>query len=85
MASVYDAILDGDRLEWQSDQPDRRQGRLRVQVVVMDPPTPAPSDGSRMAEALEKLARLNAFPDVTDPVQWQRELRADRPMPGRGE
>jgi hypothetical protein len=35
-----------------------------------------------MAAALEKLAQINAFHGV-DPVNWQREMRQDKPLPGR--
>jgi hypothetical protein len=38
-----------------------------------------------MMEALEQLAHLNAFAEIDDPVEWQRELRRDRPLPGRDE
>ena len=37
----------------------------------------------RMAEALEKLAASDAFSEISDPVEWQREIRKDRPLPGR--
>jgi hypothetical protein len=36
-----------------------------------------------MAAILERLARRRAFSDMTDPVGWQRDLRQDRPLPGR--
>jgi hypothetical protein len=36
-----------------------------------------------MAEALENLAALDAFSEISDPVEWQREIRKDRPLPGR--
>ncbi|MCC3432260.1 MAG: hypothetical protein JGK08_20250 [Microcoleus sp. PH2017_04_SCI_O_A] len=34
---------------------------------------------------LEKIAASNVFADIIDPVEWQRELRQDRPLPGRDE
>lgn len=34
-------------------------------------------------EALENLAAIGAFSDIEDPVAWQREIREDRPLPGR--
>jgi hypothetical protein len=36
-----------------------------------------------MAEALEKLAASDAFSEISDPSEWQREIRKDRPLPGR--
>ena len=34
-------------------------------------------------KALERLSRLGTFQDIKDPVAWQREIRKDRPLPGR--
>lgn len=39
--------------------------------------------GRRLEEALQKLQAVNPFKDITDPVAWQREIRKDRPLPGR--
>ncbi len=39
--------------------------------------------GQRMAAALERLAAIPAFPDISDPVAWQRAERADRDLPDR--
>jgi hypothetical protein len=36
-----------------------------------------------MAEALEKLAAANSMAEIADPVEWQREQRQDRNLPGR--
>lgn len=33
--------------------------------------------------SLEELAALGVFADITDPVAWQRQIRQDRPLPGR--
>ena len=37
----------------------------------------------RLAEALHQLQLANPFKDITNPVAWQREIRQDRPLPGR--
>lgn len=34
-------------------------------------------------EALGRLRELNPFRSIADPVAWQREIRQDRPLPGR--
>lgn len=39
--------------------------------------------GRRLAEALRNLQAANPFKDIADPVSWQREIRQDRPLPGR--
>lgn len=40
--------------------------------------------GKRIKDALQTLAKLKTFADISDPVEWQRESRKDRPLPGRG-
>lgn len=37
----------------------------------------------RIKKTFETLAKLGTFADITDPVEWQREVRKDRPLPGR--
>jgi hypothetical protein len=37
----------------------------------------------RRKEAFEKLRQLNPFREIEDPVAWQKEIRKDRPLPGR--
>lgn len=41
--------------------------------------------GKRIKAALQTLAELGTFADITDPVEWQRQIRKDRPLPGREE
>jgi hypothetical protein len=41
------------------------------------------TQGQRMARALENLAAADAFSEISYPVEWQREIRKDRPLPGR--
>ncbi len=41
--------------------------------------------GKRIKAALQTLAELGTFADITDPVEWQRQIRKDRPLPGRDE
>jgi hypothetical protein len=40
--------------------------------------------GRRMAAALERLAQLETRSLPSDPVAWEREVREDRKLPGRG-
>lgn len=83
MPHTYEGILKDDQIEWQGEAPPR--GRpIRVHVTVLDGEEEA-ARGKQMAKALNRLAEGRAFEDVDDPVQWQRELRQDRPLPGREE
>ncbi len=34
-------------------------------------------------DGFRKLRELKAFSHIDDPVAWQREIRKDRPLPGR--
>jgi hypothetical protein len=86
MPNTYKALLKGDRLEWVEEPPQElRSGQpLTVSVSVVQQPSDSPkARGRRMAEALEKLAEINALPDIPHPEAWERETREDRPLPGR--
>jgi hypothetical protein len=80
---TYRAILRGDRLEWTDRSPLELNPEQLVEVTILDAPDHTADRGKRMAEALEKLAASDAFAEISDPVEWQREIRKDRPLPGR--
>ncbi|MBF0220343.1 MAG: hypothetical protein HQL49_12570 [Gammaproteobacteria bacterium] len=41
-------------------------------------------NGAKIAKLMAEIAaRGTAFQDIDDPVAWQREIRKDRPLPGR--
>jgi hypothetical protein len=84
---TYRAILKGNRLEWIESEPTHLDAEQPVEVTILDTPgdVDATTQGQRMAKALERLAASNAFADIKDPVAWQREVRKDRPLPGRDE
>ena len=61
---------------------------MEGQPVMLLPGELATDDEARglhMAGALNQLAQINAFSDITDPVAWQREQRKDRSLPTRSE
>jgi antitoxin component of MazEF toxin-antitoxin module len=37
----------------------------------------------RIQKVLRQLQEAGAYKDIKDPVAWQREVRKDRPLPGR--
>lgn len=39
--------------------------------------------GKRIKNAFLKLAELKVFADIQSPVEWQRQIRKDRQLPGR--
>jgi antitoxin component of MazEF toxin-antitoxin module len=47
-------------------------------------PIPEPKQNrERIQEAIRKLQEIGAYNDIKDPIAWQREIRKDRPLPGR--
>ena len=55
----------------------------RARLAVNPEPTKT-EKGQRIKSALQKVAELNLFKDISDPVEWQRRIRKDRSLPGRG-
>ncbi len=81
MLKSYEAIYEDGRLSWIDTAP--RAKKMRV-LVVVEENTPQ-SDGQTLAEILHQLAKTNLHQHIPDPVTWQREMRQDRSLPGRGE
>lgn len=87
MARTYSGILLKDRVQWDGESPDASTP-VRVQVTVLDSTSAAPSpsgNGPMMASALQEIADRGGLPDLADASAWQREIRADRPLPGRAD
>jgi hypothetical protein len=88
MLNTYQAVLRDNRLEWTEKVPEHiKMGRaIPVHVTILDQapiPLSVADRGRRMAEILERLAAINAFASITDPLAWEREIREDRPLPDR--
>ena len=63
---------------------DLRNSRVRVTATleVASDRDERPSRETALA-ALRRLRAMGTFKEITDPVAWQREIRKDRPLPGR--
>jgi len=63
--------------------------RLTIPFVFMSrcslPWRPPADSGAAMACALAALAAAGGPSGFDDPVDWQKESRVDRPLPGRAE
>lgn len=46
-------------------------------------PLATPEAITRREKAFEALRKVNPYHDIDDPVAWHREIRKDRPLPGR--
>ena len=55
------------------------------QKIQISGPVALPKDYSPEAvkKAVRNLQAIGAFHTIKDPVAWQREIRKDRPLPGR--
>jgi hypothetical protein len=84
MPTTYKAVIRGDRVQWLGEAPETNGG-VAVQITVVEEPTAAEKAerGRAMAEALQRIADAGGVPAIPDPVAWQREIRRDRPLPGR--
>lgn len=97
LSRTYSALLTGDHLEWIGEPPGSVEPVL-VTVVIAPPtvsftelpagvrtlPVQTPEARARGIEALKRIAARGTFaPEITDVVAWQREVRRDRPLPGR--
>jgi hypothetical protein len=60
-----------------------RQGKVKVVVTLEGEPAAATARQGTPLDALKELRKLGTFKDITDPVEWQREQREDRSLPGR--
>jgi uncharacterized protein YfaS (alpha-2-macroglobulin family) len=61
-----------------------RKSKLQVTATIqaVRDPSERPTKEDAVA-ALRKLRELGTFKEIADPVAWQREMRQDRPLPGR--
>ena len=85
MAQTFQALLTGDQLKWNPSRPAKlpQDKPIMVNVTVFDDPISELPSGAAMSAALEQLARLAPFANIDNPMEWQRALRSDRPLPGR--
>ena len=87
MQRIFEAILKGNLSEWANEVPRQGDRPVRVYVTLQEEPSTLSAEfrRQRIVEILEKIAANNVFADISDPVEWQRDLRQYRPLPGRDE
>lgn len=56
---------------------------LRAKAERSRPTAPSEPNGVAVARIAERIAASNPFSEIKDPSAWQREIRKDRPLPGR--
>ena len=57
--------------------------KLSVTATIIPINEKQESTRDAAAAALRYLSEAGTFAGITDPVAWQREIRKDRPLPGR--
>lgn len=58
--------------------------KLGQKVLLSEPLTAAQHHNPEaIKQAIRNLQAVDAYADIDDPVAWQREIRKDRPLPGR--
>ena len=86
MLEKYRATIHGNTIEWEGDGPDDVKNKDAVDVYVTLVNDEAPlsePNGKRAVEILKRIADRGGIRSIPDPVAWQREIRKDRPLPGR--
>jgi hypothetical protein len=83
MLRTYEGVLEGDRVRWTGEDAPATDRPLRVHITVLEVEAEEEERGQKMADALSRLAESGAFSGIEDPGAWQREIREDRPLPGR--
>jgi len=56
---------------------------LQLHSFKFPEPTTDAKRGKRIKDLLMQLGTMKTFSKITDPVDWQRKMRKDRPLPGR--
>jgi antitoxin component of MazEF toxin-antitoxin module len=68
-AYVVDGRLNlGEKTAIALPTPNRPQDRVKIQSLL---------------EELQTIERPGGLKNIKDPIAWQREMRQDRPLPGR--
>ena len=68
-------------------KPGRAHVLMTVESVEETPKrrklTATPEMIATREAAMVRIRELNPYRDIADPLEWQREMREDRPLPGR--
>jgi hypothetical protein len=83
--ATYRATLRGNQLEWSDEPPPMLSETVSVEVLIHTELSPVLTAlrSRRMAAALERLASRGGPQGIADPVAWERDVRAERPLPDR--
>lgn len=57
--------------------------KLGQKAAIELPVSEFRQDRVKIQKILKELQSIGAYKSIGDPVAWQREIRKDRPLPGR--
>lgn len=84
MLLTYPATARNDKLEGTAGGlPPLSAVAMPVQVTLLAATPSARGSGAAVAAAMEAFAAAGGPSGFDDPVEWQREQRIDRELPGR--
>ena len=85
MLETYEAMVQGDHIEWGQSRPSQVEAnqKIRVSVTVLEEEEQPAQPGEALVAILNRLAATDVHKLFGDPLEWQREQRQDRPLPGR--
>jgi hypothetical protein len=93
MLKSYEAIYDHGHIRWLSELPDVEQARIIITVLPQESlvssekaPVAEKPNGARLVSILRATPTellVSIAEKFGDPVEWQREQRKDRVLPGR--
>ena len=67
---------------------EMRRGKVKVIATLIPVPGNTEQEAGQRVKTLDSLRRIAArggIKNIPDPARWQREIRQDRPLPGREE
>ncbi|MBF2056562.1 MAG: hypothetical protein IGQ45_04890 [Cyanobacterium sp. T60_A2020_053] len=85
MLKTFRAILKNNYIEWLEENPIMElDTSVKIHVTFLEETATNQnkSNGQKMTEALNKIAKNGNFADI-DPQKWQLENRQDRNLPYR--
>jgi hypothetical protein len=63
---------------------EMRRGKVKVTATLI-PVSGETDQAVNTLESLRRIAARGGIKNIPDPARWQREIRQDRPLPGREE
>lgn len=78
MSESAPTILVDEEIHWLDDVPEHlRHGTEDVRVRVTIDEQEKGNNEDELSSLLDELAEADPFSDIDDPVEWQRQLRAE--------